>query len=161
MKKREGDLSAPREDRVFEARLNRRWEELEKLYNSLYPDSGDGFDGFVEMLRRSWKARKPQLQEQDQLREQNPDWYRRRDMLGMMLYTGAFAGNLKGVESKLPYIQECGVNYLHLMPLLKSPKGRSDGGYAVSDFRSVQKELGTMEDLESLADSCREKGICL
>ena len=49
MKKREGDLSAPREDRVFEARLNRRWEELEKLYNSLYPDSGDGFDGFVEM----------------------------------------------------------------------------------------------------------------
>ncbi|MCI9457630.1 MAG: amylosucrase [Oscillospiraceae bacterium] len=161
MKKREGDLSSPREDRVFEARLNRRWEELEKLYNSLYPDSGDGFDGFVEMLRRSWKARKPQLQEQDQLREQNPDWYRRRDMLGMMLYTGAFAGNLKGVESKLPYIQECGVNYLHLMPLLKSPKGRSDGGYAVSDFRSVQKELGTMEDLESLADSCREKGICL
>ena len=73
MKKREGDLSSPREDRVFEARLNRRWEELEKLYNSLYPDSGDGFDGFVEMLRRSWKARKPQLQEQDQLREQRSE----------------------------------------------------------------------------------------
>ena len=72
----------------------------------------------------------------------------------MMLYVDAFAGNLKGVEAKLPYIQECGVNYLHLMPLLQSPKSRSDGGYAVSDFRSVQPQLGTMEDLESLADAC-------
>ena len=52
--------------------------------------------------------------------------------------TNAFAGTLKGVEEKLPYIQECGVNYLHLMPLLESPKGRSDGGYAVSNFRRVQ-----------------------
>ena len=79
----------------------------------------------------------------------------------MMLYTNAFAGTLKGVEEKLPYIQECGVNYLHLMPLLESPKGRSDGGYAVSNFRRVQPELGTMEDLESLADACREKNISL
>ena len=77
----------------------------------------------------------------------------------MMLYTGAFAGNLRGVEEKLPYLEECGVNYLHLMPLLESPKGRSDGGYAVSDFRAVQPELGTMEDLEGLADACRKKGI--
>ena len=35
------------------------------------------------------------------------------------------------VEKKLDYVQECNVNYLHLMPLLESPKGRSDGGYAV------------------------------
>lgn len=61
----------------------------------------------------------------------------------MMLYTNAFAGHPEGVEEKLPYIQECGVNYLHLMPLLESPKGRSDGGYAVSNFRRVQPELGT------------------
>ena len=47
------------------------------------------------------------------------------------------------------------------MPLLASPKGRSDGGYAVADFRTVQEELGTMEDLEALADRCREKGISL
>ena len=47
------------------------------------------------------------------------------------------AGSLGGVEEKLPYLRECGVNYLHLMPLLESPKGRSDGGYAVSDFRKL------------------------
>ena len=59
-----------------------------------------------------------------------------------------------GVKEKLDYIESCNVNYLHLMPLLVSPKGRSDGGYAVADFRKVQPELGTMEDLEVLADDC-------
>ena len=100
----------------------------------------------------SWADRKEELRAQDARREADPDWYRRRDLLGMMLYTNAFAGTLKGVEEKLPYIQECGVNYLHLMPLLESPKGRSDGGYAVSNFRRVQPELGTMEDLDTLRD---------
>ena len=77
------------------------------------------------------------------------------------MYVDAFAGNLKGVKEKLDYVQESNVNYLHLMPLLESPEGKSDGGYAVSDFRKVQPELGTMEDLESLADECRKKGISL
>ena len=67
----------------------------------------------------------------------------------------------KGVKEKLDYVQESNVNYLHLMPLLESPEGKSDGSYAVSDFRKVQPELGTMEDLESLADECRKKGISL
>ena len=47
------------------------------------------------------------------------------------------------------------------MPLLESPKGRSDGGYAVSDFRKVQPELGTMDDLFALAEACHERGIAV
>lgn len=65
------------------------------------------------------------------------------------------------MEGKLDYLQACGVNYLHLMPLLESPKGRSDGGYAVSNFRRVQPELGTMDDLEALAGDCHRRGISL
>lgn len=68
----------------------------------------------------------------------------------MMFYIDNFAGNMKGVESKLDYIEQCNVNYIHLMPFLDTPKGRSDGGYAVSDFRKVQENLGSMEDLDSL-----------
>ncbi len=143
----------------FDRRLERRCGELKWLYCELYHDDETAFDYFLAMLRRCWEGRKAALQEQDRRREEDPDWYRRRDMLGMMLYVNTFAGNLKGVEEKLPYLQECGVNYLHLMPLLESPKGRSDGGYAVSDFRRVQPELGTMEDLEHLADACREAGV--
>ena len=121
----------------------------------------EAFGYFVDMLRRCWTGRKKALRTQDVRREADPDWYRRREMLGMMLYVDAFAGTLKGVEGKLPYLRECGVNYLHLMPLLQSPKGRSDGGYAVADFRTVQPELGTMEDLEKLADACRKAGMSL
>ena len=60
---------------------------------------------------------------------------------------------MKGVESKLDYLEKNNVNYIHLMPLLDTPKGRSDGGYAVADFRKVQENLGTMDDLEAL-DRC-------
>ena len=135
-------------------------DELKWLYCELYRDEA-AFGDFVEMLRRSWAERKRPLRDQDQKREADPGWYRRRDLLGMMFYVNAFAGDLKGVKAKLGYIQECGANYLHLMPLLESPRGRSDGGYAVSDFRRVQPSLGTMEDLESLADACRRRGISL
>ena len=75
------------------------------------------------------------------------------------MYTDAFAGTLKGVKKKLGYIEECGVNYIHLMPLLDSPRVRNDGGYAVSDFRKVKPELGTMEDLSELAAECHRRGI--
>ena len=47
------------------------------------------------------------------------------------------------------------------MPFLDTPKGRSDGGYAVADFRKVQENLGTMDDLEALAGACHKKGISL
>ena len=80
-------------------------------------------------------------------------------MLGMMLYIDNFAGTLKGVEEKLDYLKSCNVNCLHFMPFLDSPKGRSDGGYAVADFRKVNPELGTMEDLAELTEKCHKKNM--
>ena len=159
-----GKAPAPAEERTaFDRRLERHYGELRWLYCELYHNDTAAFDYFVEMLRRCWEERKEALRAQDAAREADPNWYRRRDLLGMMLYVDAFAGTLKGVEEKLPYLKECGVNYVHLMPLLASPRGRSDGGYAVSDFRAVQEALGTMEDLEHLTDACREGGmsVCL
>ncbi len=145
---------------IFDVRLSRHRDELKWLYMELYRDE-QAFDYFISMLQACWDGRKKPLRDQDVSREADPGWYRRRDLLGMMLYVDAFAGNLKGVREKLPYLRECGVNYLHLMPLLQSPRGRSDGGYAVSDFRAVQPELGAMEDLEDLADACRKQGVSL
>ena len=145
---------------AFSSRLSRHCEELKRLYQELYHDE-QAFTCFCGMLNRCWDQRKQPLRDQDDAREADPDWYRRRDLLGMMLYVDAFAGDLNGVKGRLKYIKECGVNYLHLMPLLESPKGRSDGGYAVSDFRTVQPELGAMKDLEALANACRRAGISL
>ncbi len=147
----------------FERRLARHYDELRWLYCELYANDVPAFDALLDILRQSYAERSAPLRRQDAAREADPGWYRRQDILGMMLYTGAFAGDLQGVKQKLPYLQECGVNYLHLMPLLQSPRGRSDGGYAVADFRAVEPELGTMADLEALTAACRRRGmsVCL
>ncbi len=145
----------------FAARFRKHESELQWLYCELYHNDRGAYDYFTEMLYRMWEARPEKLRAMDAARESCPDWYRGHEMVGMQMYVKEFAGTLKGVRKKLDYITECGVNCLHLMPLLKSPEGRSDGGYAVSDFRKVQPELGTMGDLEKLAEDCRERGISL
>ena len=122
---------------AFVNRLNARLDELKWLYCELYRNDVRAFEYFVDMLRRSYDDRKQALRDRDERRLADPDWYRSNKMLGMMLYVDNFAGDLKGVRAKLPYLKECGVNYLHLMPLLRTVKGRSDGGYAVADFRAT------------------------
>ena len=145
----------------FRARYERHADELKWLYGELYRGDERAYEYFVEMLCRMYAARKPALRRLDRERLAAPDWYKGHELVGMLMYVSAFAGTLNGVRKKLDYIEDCGVNYLHLMPLLQSPEGRSDGGYAVSDFRAVQPELGTMDDLAALARDCHKRGIAL
>ena len=144
---------------VFQNRFRRREQELKQLLQTLYPGDKQAYQDCIAMLRRMYDARSESLKALDAERERNSGWYKGHDLVGMLMYVKAFAGTLQGVREKLDYIEECGVNYLHLMPLLESPEGRSDGGYAVSDFRKVQPELGTMEDLSTLAEDCHGRGI--
>ena len=143
----------------FAVRFARHADELKWLYMELYHNDQKAWEYFTGMLYRAWEARPESLRQIDRAREACPDWYRGHSLVGMQLYVKQFAGTLQGVKKKLGYLRECGVNCLHLMPLLESPEGKSDGGYAVSDFRKVQPELGTMDDLEDLAAECRRRGI--
>ena len=145
----------------FADRFRRHEDELKWLYCELYHGDMKAYGYFTDMLYRAWEERPEELRRIDRVREADPDWYKGHGLVGMLMYVNAFAGTLDGVRKKLNYIAECGVNYLHLMPLLESPEGRSDGGYAVSDFRKVQPELGTMEDLARLAAACHERGIAV
>ena len=147
-------------NQIFEERLERHIDELKWLYMELYDNQGF-FDDLLSRLRQFYEERSLPLKKLDQEREKDPGWYRKNGMLGMMLYVDQFAGDLKGVRKKLDYIKRCNVNYVHLMPLLDTVEGRSDGGYAVADFRKVQEKLGTMEDLEKLADQCHKQGVSL
>ena len=149
-----------RNDRVFAERLGRHHDELRWLYMELY-DNDDMFAELCDQMKRYYDARNEKLKNLDAEREAAGEWYRSRDMLGMMLYIDNFAGNIRGVQEKLSYLEKCSVNYIHLMPFLDSPKGRSDGGYAVADFRKVKPELGTMDDLAELAEKCHDRGISL
>ena len=147
-------------DMMFQKRLEKHHDELRWLYMELYGNDSM-FAELCDNLYRFYNERKTALKDRDEKREQDPEWFKKTDMLGMMLYIDNFAGNLKGVQKKLPYLQECNVNCIHLMPFLDTSKGRSDGGYAVADFRKVRPDLGTMDDLAKLADACHEKGMNL
>ena len=145
----------------FASRLAERKEELHKLYMELYGRE-NMFRELLDGMKAFHEARRPQLKLRD-AEKGGTDWYKAGDMLGMMLYIDNFAGNLQGVREKIDYLEKANVNYIHLMPFLDTVPERSDGGYAVADFRKVRPDLGTMEDLEALTSACHEKGmnICM
>lgn len=147
---------------IFQKRMERHHDELRWLYMELYGNSSM-FAELCDQMYEYYKDRSSKLHNRDVKREKNQDWFKGNDMLGMMLYIDNFAGNIKGVQEKLNYLKSCNVNCVHLMPFLDSPKGRSDGGYAVSDFRKVKESLGTMEDLASLTEECHKKemNVCM
>lgn len=150
------------DDREYHVRFQRHFDELRWLYTEVYQNDWM-FDELCTQMYRFYKERKRSLKELDRKREANPNWYKKNDMVGMMLYVDNFAENLQGVKEKLDYLEKCRVNYVHLMPLLETPKGRSDGGYAVANFRKVQPELGTMDDLEQVTEAChkRDMSVCM
>ena len=61
---------------------------------------------------------------------------------------GDGVGDLKGIISKLDYIKSLGVDIIWLNPIYGSPN--ADNGYDISDYRSIMKEFGTMDDFDSL-----------
>ena len=142
---------------VFRSRLERQEAELKELYLGLY-GSGQMYRELVENLHRFHAERPEKLKARDESKG-GTDWYKSAGMLGMMLYIDNFAGNLAGVREKLDYLESANVNYLHLMPFLDTVPERSDGGYAVADFRRIRPDMGTMEDLEALTESCHERGM--
>ena len=143
---------------IYKERFDKHLDELRWLYMELY-DNSSMFAELCDNMMRFFSERKEALKSMDRKRESRKDWYKQNDMLGMMFYIDNFAGNMNGVKSRLDYIEQCNVNYVHLMPFLETPEGRSDGGYAVSDFRKVQENLGSMKELEALTSACHKKGI--
>lgn len=147
-------------DEAFANRLAQHSEELEELFTSLYGDD-EALESLKELMNDAHAARPADLKRLDAKRLADPEWYKRGNMFGMTMYTDLFAGDLKNLAEKVPYLKEQKLTYLHLMPLLKMPHPQNDGGYAVEDFDSVDPSLGTNEDLAALTKKLRRAGISL
>ncbi|WP_411282827.1 alpha-amylase family protein [Lapillicoccus sp.] len=147
---------------TFALRLDRWHEDLLEPLAELYGDRADALaTRLVELAAAAYRERDPDLHRLDERRLLEPDWLQSPRMFGYATYAERFAGTLAGVRARLPYLEELGVTYLHLMPLLQPRDGDNDGGYAVQDYRRVRADLGTNDDLVRLAASLREKGISL
>ena len=106
---------------LFQKRMETYHDEFRWLYMELY-ENDSMFAELCDTMYRFYLERSDALKQMDLDREKDPNWYKRNDMLGMMFYIDNFAENMKGVETKLDYIEQCNVNYIHLMPFLETPK---------------------------------------
>jgi amylosucrase len=148
----------------FEERLSREWYALFDSLLNLYGGYYDFFYHLEQILStavRSWLDRPDDLKTLDEVREANPEWFLSQEMVGGVLYVDLFSDNLAKLHEHIPYFKKLGLTYLHLMPLFAVPHGDNDGGYAVSDYRAVNPDLGTMEELAELAAILRGEGISL
>ncbi|WP_207510507.1 alpha-amylase family glycosyl hydrolase [Cognatiyoonia koreensis] len=148
----------------FKERFDEHFPNLFKLFTALYGDREDCVERLINLITvalNSWQDRPDALKELDRAREATPNWFQSNKMIGAFCYVDRFAGDLRKLQDHVPYLKELGVTYLHLMPFFDCPKERSDGGYAVSSYRDVRSDLGTMEDVRALADLLRENGISL
>jgi alpha-glucosidase len=66
-------------------------------------------------------------------------------------------GDLKGIESKLDYLKQLGVDAIWISPCYPSPQ--VDFGYDVSDYENIDPMYGTMEDFDHLAKAANKKHI--
>src|SRR3954451_23467786 len=151
-------------DEVFATRFERFFTELRDPLVALYggdPRFQAQWLALLEGIARTAAGRAGGLRALDHEREITPDWLQREQAVGYVTYVDRFAGTLSGVRSRLPYLRELGVSYLHLMPLLAARPAPNDGGYAVVDYGAVEPSLGTMDDLRALADDLRASGMAL
>ena len=150
--------------RHFYTRLGANFYAIHSLFHLLYGHRQDFKQQMLKLVNvmcNQYIQRSSELETTDKQREKDHNWFLSQEWVGMTLYANAFADDLKGTRSKLPYLQELGVNMIHVMPILRCPPGASDGGYAVSDFRQVDARAGTLDDVCALAGDMHRRNMLL
>ncbi len=150
--------------RHFYTRLGANFYSIYSLFHLLYGDRDDfkaQAQRLVETMARQYIVRADEFKQKDIEREKDHNWFLSQKWVGMALYSDGFAGDLKNLTLKTPYFQNLGINMVHVMPIMQCPAGNSDGGYAVSNFREVDSRIGTMQELDNLANEFRKRDILL
>ncbi len=151
-------------DQAFYNRLIANISTLGHLFAEIYehhPACIPKFIALIDMLVRVHKERPGTLKEKDTYKLSQGNWVLSNQITGMSLYVDRFCGTLNNLPTKLDYLKNLGINFLHLMPVFESPLGESDGGYAVADFRKVDERFGTIDDLRSVQQQMQSEDMYL
>ena len=68
-------------------------------------------------------------------------------------------GDLRGIEQRLDYLVDLGIDAIWLSPIFPSPM--ADFGYDVADYCGVDSRFGTLADFDSLLASAHARGLKL
>ncbi|UOA10054.1 alpha-amylase family glycosyl hydrolase [Methylobacter sp. S3L5C] len=150
--------------RHFYTRLGANFYAIYSLFFTLYghrEDFKEQMLRLVETMAEGYINRSSELEGIDIQREQDHNWFLSQNWVGMALYTNGFAESLDDLADKTPYFQELGINMVHIMPILMCPAGKSDGGYAISNFRQIDDRIGDLKDLHRVAEEFRKRDILL
>lgn len=150
--------------RRFYTRLGANFYVIHSLFDHLYgnrPDFKEKVIKLVEVMAGRYIERASDLEQRDIAREAEHNWFLSQEWVGMALYADSFAGDLEGLMEHCGYLQELGVNMIHIMPMMPCPERASDGGYAVSDFRQIAPRFGTLEQLGELSRHLRQRSMLL
>lgn len=148
----------------FYIRLGANFYAIYSLFHQLYghrPDFKQQMQRLVTSLTCAYIKRPQQLRKLDLAREKDHNWFLSQKWVGYALYCREFAGDLAGLQKRLSYLQDLGINLLHVMPILDCPKGKSDGGYAVRDFKKINPDVGTTRDLDNLVKNLKKRDMLL
>lgn len=148
----------------FYTRLGANFYAIYSLFYHLYGQREDfkaQLTRLVTLLAQQYGKRAPHLKQKDLQREQDHNWFMHQKWVGMALYCEGFAGTLANMQQKLPYLQELGVNMVHIMPICDCPTENNDGGYAVRDYKKIDARYGTQQDLDQLITEMQQREMLL
>ncbi len=93
----------------------------------------------------------------------NPEWLKDAVIYEVNLRQGTPERNLKGMQLQLPRLKDLGVDILWLMPIHpiseKNRKGSLGSYYAVADYKKVNPEFGTLDDLKEFVRTAHTLGM--
>lgn len=81
-----------------------------------------------------------------------PFW--REEQMNGIWNNDYFGGDLKGIEEKLPYIADLGVNCIYLNPIFEA---NSNHRYDTADYEKIDPLLGSEKDLKDLCRVAKEE----
>src|SRR5438477_12849364 len=66
-------------------------------------------------------------------------------------------GDLRGINQRLPYLAELGVDAIWISPIFVSPM--ADFGYDVADYTDIDPLFGSLKDFDELLDAAHRNGL--
>jgi len=105
----------------------------------------------------------PQDQPKDYVQFQHADWTRNASIYQINTRQFTKEGTFKAATAQLPRLKELGVDILWLMPIHPIGEAKRKGSlgspYAVRDFRTVNPELGTLDDFRIFVQQAHVLGL--